>query len=91
MLQIDADTLRRHNVLMAKRKTTVYIEEELLRAARVRAARTGKRDSEVLEEALRRYLVLNVLDRVAERADMSEDEALGIAVAEQHKMRRSAR
>lgn len=69
----------------------MYIEEELLRAARVHAARTGKRHSEVLEEALRRYLVLGVLDRVAGRAHMDEDEALALANDELHKMRRSSR
>ena len=76
---------------MARRKTTVYIDEELLRAARIRAARTGKRDSEILEEALRRYLVLGVLDRVAARSKLGDDEALALANDELHKMRRSRR
>ncbi len=49
---------------MAKRKTTVYLEEGLLRAARIEAARSGRSDSEVLEEALRRLLGLDVADRV---------------------------
>jgi hypothetical protein len=38
------------------RKTTMYLEEDLLRAAKIAAARTGKRDYEVVEEALRAYL-----------------------------------
>ena len=41
---------------MARKKTTVYIDEALLRAAKVAAARTGKREYEVFEEALRRHL-----------------------------------
>ncbi len=76
---------------MARKKTTVYIEEDLLRAARVRAARTGTRDSDVLEEALRRYLVIGVLDRVAMRAGMDEDEAMTLANHELHVMRRTTK
>lgn len=41
---------------MVRKKTTVYIDESLLRAARVAAARSGKREYEVFEEALRRHL-----------------------------------
>ena len=41
---------------MARKKTTVYIDESLLRAAKVAAARSGKREYEVFEEALRRHL-----------------------------------
>jgi len=39
-----------------KRKTTVYIDDELLRAAKVRAAESGRKEYEVFEEALRDYL-----------------------------------
>jgi hypothetical protein len=41
---------------MTRKKTTVYIDEALLRAAKVAAARTGKREYEVFEDALRRHL-----------------------------------
>jgi hypothetical protein len=41
---------------MSKVRTTLTIEEDVLRAVRVRAARLGKRDSEVIEQALRRDL-----------------------------------
>ena len=41
---------------MVRKKTTVYIEEALLRAAKVAAARSGKREYEVFEEALKRHL-----------------------------------
>lgn len=50
---------------MARKKTTVYIEEDLLRAAKVAAARSGKREYEVLEDALRRHLALaEVVERI---------------------------
>jgi Ribbon-helix-helix protein, copG family len=73
---------------MPKLRTTVTLDERVLRAVRVKAARTGRRDSDVIEEALRRDLGLDLLDRMWATADMSEDEALKLAVDEQHKARR---
>jgi hypothetical protein len=50
---------------MARRKTTVYIDEVLLRAAKVAAARSGKHEYEVFEEALRHHLGLaGVVERI---------------------------
>jgi len=72
---------------MAKKKTTVYLEDDVLRSARVMAARTGKKDYEVLEDALRAYLGMEVLDRAWANADLSEDEALRLAVDEVHRFR----
>lgn len=77
----------RHTADMAKTKTTVYLDEDILRGAKVLAARTGKKDYEVVEEALRAYLGMEVLDRVWSAADMSEDEALRLAVDEVHRFR----
>lgn len=69
---------------MAKVRTTLTVDEDVLRAVRVRAARTGKRDSEVIEEALRRQLGLDLLERLWERADLGEQEAMVLAVEAQH-------
>jgi Ribbon-helix-helix protein, copG family len=74
---------------MPKARTTVTLDEVVLRAVRVKAARTGRRDSEVIEEALRRDLGLDVLERIWESADLDEDEAMRLAVEEQHKARRA--
>lgn len=74
---------------MTKTRTTVTLDEEVLRAAKVKAARTGKTDGEVIEEALRRDLGLDLLDRLWERNDLSEDEATALAVEAQHETRRS--
>ncbi|MBA3426237.1 MAG: hypothetical protein H0U04_17255 [Rubrobacter sp.] len=41
---------------MARRKMTTYVDEELLRSAKVLAARRDGKVYEVFEEALRRYL-----------------------------------
>ena len=72
-----------------KRTTTVYLEDELLRATTIAAARAGKRDYQVVEEALRAYLGLDLLERVGARSKLSEDEALDLAYRELHRSRRS--
>jgi hypothetical protein len=72
---------------MPKRRTTLTIDEDVLRAVKVRAARTGKGDSEVIEEALRRHLGFDVLERIWAKNDLPEDEALALAVEAQHETR----
>ena len=67
------------------------IDEDVLRAVKVRAARLGKGDSEVIEEALRRDLGLELLDRLWARNDLSEAEATALAVEAQHASRRGTR
>lgn len=76
---------------MAKTRTTLTIDDAVLRAVKVRAARTGKGDSEVIEEAVRAHLGLDLLDRLWERNDMSEQEAVDLAVEAQHAARRRRR
>lgn len=76
---------------MAKTRTTLTIDEDVLRAVKVRAARTGKGDGEVIEEALRRDLGLDLLDRLWARNDIGETEALELAVEAQHATRRRKR
>lgn len=73
---------------MPKVRTTLTIDVGVLRAVKVRAARTGRGDSEVIEEALRRELGLDLLEALWERADLSEDEAVSLAVEAQHATRR---
>lgn len=76
---------------MPKIRTTLTIDEDVLRAVKVRGARTGKGDSEVIEEALRRELGLDVLERLWHEADMSEADAMALAVEVQHETRRRRR
>lgn len=68
---------------MPKTRTTLTIDEDLLRAVKVRAARTGKRDSEVIEEAVRKEMGFDLLDRLWTRNDLSEDEAMDLALEAQ--------
>ena len=72
---------------ITKRKVTLYVAEDVLRAARVRAARTDRRDSDVVEDALRSYLGFDVIERVWARSDLSEDEAMQLAVTETRAVR----
>lgn len=73
---------------MTKVRTTVTIDKDLWKAARVRAARTGKRDSEIIETALRRELGFDLLEGVWARNDMPEEEALDLALEAQESARR---
>lgn len=75
----------------ARKKVTFYLDEDVLRAARVRAARSDRRDSEIVEEALRTYLGFDVVERVWARSNLSEDEAMKLAVSELHAMRHERR
>jgi hypothetical protein len=76
---------------MAKRKATFYVDEDVLRAARVRAARSDERDSDIVEQALRAFLGFDLVDTIWARSDLSEDEAMQLAVDEIHAMRAEKR
>lgn len=52
---------------MARRRTTIQIDDDLLRAAKVCAARNDLCDSDVMESALRRFLGLEFLESIWER------------------------
>jgi hypothetical protein len=78
---------------MAKTRTTVTLDEEVLRAVKIKAARTGRRDSEVIESALKRDLGTTWLDDVWARVEnrLPEEEAMELAVTELHAMREEER
>ncbi len=76
---------------MAKVRTTLTVEDAVLKAVKIRAARTGQRDSDVIEEALRQHLGLDLLERLWDSSQLSEDQATRLAVEAQHKTRRRAR
>lgn len=72
---------------MAKAKTTVYIDEDVFTQVRVAAARRRKRDSAIVEEALRSYLVAGVLDAIhryqrEQSLELSEEAAMELAYRE---------
>ena len=52
------------------------------------AVRTGKKEYQVLEDALRQYLGLGVIEKVWRRGTLREDQALRLAYKELHAARR---
>jgi hypothetical protein len=72
---------------MNKVRTTLTVDPDVLRAVKVRAARTGKGDSEVIEEALRRDLGLDLLERLWARNRLGDAQATSLAVEAQHATR----
>lgn len=85
---------------MAKTRTTLTIDEDILKSARIAAASRGIKEGELIEEALTRYLGYNVFELIwADNANrqfedgidfqaMSDDELLQWAVDVQHEARR---
>jgi hypothetical protein len=77
---------------MPKTRTTVTLDEAVFRAVKIKAARTGKRDSQVIEESLRRDLGLDALEDIWARVKaVPEAEGMKLAYAELHAMREERR
>lgn len=72
---------------MGKVRTTVTLDAQVLRAVKIRAARLGRGDSEVIEASLRRDLGLDLLDRLWAKNNLSEGDAAALAVEAQHQTR----
>jgi len=72
---------------MPRVRTTLTLDADLMRMVKVRAARQGKGDSEVIEESLRRDLGLEVLDRLWSKNRISEEDALQLGREAQHSTR----
>jgi hypothetical protein len=77
---------------MSKTRTTVTLDEDVFRAVRIKAARTGKRDSQVIEESLRRDLGLDDLAEIwAKVTPAGEEEGMDLAGEELRAMREERR
>jgi hypothetical protein len=74
---------------MAKVKTTLSIDESLMRQVRIRAARSNTSQSEVLEAAIREGL--GIIERIRAKAQLSESEALDTASRTVHDIRSQSR
>lgn len=74
-----------------KSAATVKLDDDVLAAVRVEAARSGRSEEEVVEAAVRRYVGPTVLDRLAARNRLDEDEAMAIALEEVAAHRRERR
>ena len=73
---------------MARVTTTLLLDEDLMRHVRVRAARTGRTQSDVLEQALREGL--GVIERIRSKNE-AEEEALTLASGAVHDVRSEER
>lgn len=89
-------------VAVSRRKTTVYLDPDLLTAAKVLAAARQASESQVIEDALREYLggarlesaradLMALMERVATRSDIGDDEAMTLAVEEVRAVRGTRR
>lgn len=98
----DGLTVSRHNGTVSRRKTTVYLDADLLATVKILAATRESTESQLVEDALRAYLAGGHLDaakadlrslmaRVAERADLDDDEAMALAVSEVRSVRSARR
>ncbi|WP_298385499.1 CopG family transcriptional regulator [Ferrimicrobium sp.] len=87
---------------MAKKKTTVYLDPDVLRATKAAALTSSRSESAVIEDALRSYLrsghvdavrdeLRALLGRVTSTSDLDEDIALAQAVTEVRAVRRERR
>lgn len=73
---------------MSKPPTPVLIDTDLLEE--LRADEPGKSDRELVEDMARRKLGLKMVRRLRERFNLSEDEAIRVAVEAVHEARREA-
>lgn len=86
---------------MPKTRTTLTIDEDILRSARIAAANRGVKEGEIIEEALITHLGLSVFDRIWQRIDdeglitddgrdirdMTDDQVMDWVVEQQHAAR----
>ena len=68
---------------MSKTRTTLTIDEDVLRAIKVKAALLGRGESDLIEEAVRKSLGFDLLERLWEHSDLSEQEAMDLALEAQ--------
>lgn len=85
---------------MARKKTTIYLEPDLLTATKTLAVSSGRREYEVIEDALRAYMrseqaasarqqLRTMLDQwAAQDTGLDEEQALALATREVHAYRR---
>ena len=86
---------------MPKTRTTLTIDEDVLRSARIAAANRDMKEGDLIEEALISHLGLSVFERIWQRIeaeglitddgrdvrDMTDDEVMDWVVAQQHAAR----
>jgi hypothetical protein len=78
--------------VMSMTRTTVYLDEDVLRAVKIKAARSGKRNSQVIEESLSRDLGLDGLAEIWNKVTPApEERGMKFATSELHLLRKEGR
>ena len=86
---------------MPKTRTTLTIDEDVLRSARIAAANRGMKEGDLIEEALITHRGLGVFERIWQRReqdglitddgrdirDMTDDQVMDWVVEQQHAAR----
>ena len=67
---------------MAGTPVRVELSDDVADVVRREANRTGRSEAEVVELAVKRLVAPSILDRLWDRAELTEDEAMAIAVEE---------
>ena len=74
---------------MPKVRTTLTIDEDVLRAVKLRSAATGEGESKLIEDAVRRDLGLDTLRDLWARVEaIPEADAMALALEAQHASRK---
>ena len=72
---------------MSSEPISVVLHDDLADVVRREAARTGKTEAEIVEFAVQRLALPPILDRLWNRATLSEEEAMALAVEETRAVR----
>jgi predicted transcriptional regulator len=75
---------------LPRKKTTVYLDPEILRSAKILAAASGRHDYEIIEDAIRDYVrahgitssgatLRELMAQLAARSHLSDEEAMQLA------------
>jgi hypothetical protein len=73
---------------MERRKTTLLLDAELIKAVKIASARERRREYQIVEEALRAYFGRDLLKELWRRNHLDEDTALDLAYQELESERR---
>lgn len=74
---------------MGKKQTTLTLDEDVLAALKVRTGRTGLSVDAWVERLLRKDLGFDLHDRLQQRNDLSETEAMALALEAQRAFRQA--
>ena len=81
----------RYDDVVSSEPISVVLHDDLADVVRREASRIGRTETEIAELAVQRLALHPILDRLWERATLSEDDAMAIAVEETRAVRAQRR